>query len=206
MPAGVCYNLYKLTGDLASFDEAIAHERKALDAWAQIVSAAGDVYSENLAFGAHAVGFSRHWKEEYQILGRNFEQVLAERQKAVGRSGAVHWPLRTMAGAPPAVKLLPVTSAQPGRDVEVSASVQAPAGIRWVRLRYRHVTQFEDYQTADMMPDRKTGLYTARIPASFIDPKWNLMYFIEAVDKNGAGRSYPDLEFETPYVVVAVSR
>ena len=47
-----------------------------------MVAAAGDVYSENLAFGAHAVGFSRHWKEEYQLLARNFEQLQAERRKA----------------------------------------------------------------------------------------------------------------------------
>ncbi len=73
--AGVCYNLYKETGDLASFDEAIAYEKSALDAWGQIVAAAGDVYSENLAFGAHAVGFSRHWKEEQQLLARNFEAL-----------------------------------------------------------------------------------------------------------------------------------
>ena len=32
------------------------------------------------------------------------------------------------------------------------------------------------------------------------------MYFIEAVDKKGAGRMYPDLEVEMPYVIVGVSR
>jgi hypothetical protein len=52
----------------------------------------------------------------------------------------------------------------------------------------------------------ETGLYTASIPASFIDPKWDLMYFVEAVNQKGAGRMYPDLEVETPYVVVAVKR
>ena len=92
--AGVAYNLYKETGDLDSFDEAICHEKKALDAWGQIVSAAGDVYSENLAFGAHAVGFSRHWKEEYDLLSRNFEQLQAERQKAIAKPGASHFSLR----------------------------------------------------------------------------------------------------------------
>jgi hypothetical protein len=81
--AGVAYKLCQETSDLEWFDEAIAKERKALEAWGQIVAAAGDVYTENLAFGAHAVGFSRHWKEEYQLLGRNFEQLLAERQNPV---------------------------------------------------------------------------------------------------------------------------
>jgi hypothetical protein len=54
-----------------------------------------------------------------------------------------------------------------------------------------------------MTLDTKTGNYTARIPAAFSDAKWDLMYFVEVVDKKGAGRMFPDLEVETPYVVMA---
>ena len=187
--AGVCYNLYKETGDLASFDEAIGYEKTALDAWGQMVAAAGDVYSENLAFGAHAVGFSRHWKEEHQLLARNFEQLQAERQKASSKPGAVHFALHAAGGPAPTARLLPV-----GPGLEVAAHVTAPAGVKWVRLRYRHATQYEDYQTAEMTLDAKSGNYTARIPSSFADPKWALMYFVEVVDKTGAGRQFPDLE------------
>jgi hypothetical protein len=32
------------------------------------------------------------------------------------------------------------------------------------------------------------------------------MYFVEVVDQKGRGRIYPDLEVETPYVVVGVQR
>jgi hypothetical protein len=199
--AGVCYNLYKETGDLASFDEAIGYEKKALDAWGQIVTAAGDVYSENLAFGAHAVGFSRHWKEEQQLLARNFEQLQSERQKAVAKQGAKHFALHEDGGAAPSARLLPV-----GPGLEVAAQVTAPGGVKWVRLRYRHATQYEDYQTAEMTLDAKSGNYTARIPQAFADPKWDLMYFIEVVDQKGAGRMFPDLEVETPYVVITARR
>jgi hypothetical protein len=205
--AGVAYNLYQENhGDLPSFDEAIANERKALEAWSQIVTAAGDVYTENLAFGAHAVGFSRHWKEEYQILGRNFEQLLAERQKAVPSDYKQILPPRTAAGEPPSVQLLPAPVARPLQGLDISVKVTAPAGLKWVRLRYRHVTQYEDYQTAAMAFHPETGVYTGNIPASFVDAKWDLMYFIEAVGKDGAGRMYPDMETETPYVVVPVAR
>jgi hypothetical protein len=199
--AGVCYNLYKETGDLASFDEAIGYEKTALDAWAQMVAAAGDVYSENLAFGAHAVGFSRHWKEEYQLLSRNFEQLQSERQKAQAKPGATHFALRAAGDPAPTARLLPV-----GPDLEIAVQVTAPAGVKWVRLRYRHGTQYEDYQTAEMTLDAKSGNYTAHIPSSFADPKWALMYFVEVVDKKGTGRQFPDLETETPYVVVAPKR
>src|SRR3954463_9140030 len=79
--------------------------------------------------------------------------------------------------------------------------------VKWVRLRYRHLTQVEDYQTADMAPDPgSTRTFAGRIPASFIDPKSDLMYFVEVMGTNGRGRMYPDLERETPYVVVSVRR
>ena len=48
---GVNYNLYKQAGDLAAFDEAIANERKAVQAWHDLVEAAGDFYIDNMSFG-----------------------------------------------------------------------------------------------------------------------------------------------------------
>jgi hypothetical protein len=195
--AGVCYNLYKEARDLQSFDDAIAYETRALDAWGQIVAAAGNVYSENLAFGAHAVGFSRQWKEEQQLLARDFEHLLAERRAAVAKAGAVHFALPAAGGSALSARMLPVA---PG--LEIAAQVTAPAGVKWVRLRYRHATQFEDYETAEMTLDAKTGNFTARIPAAFDSSRWDLMYFIEVVDRKGAGRMFPDLEVQTPYVVI----
>jgi hypothetical protein len=53
-------------------------------------------------------------------------------------------------------------------------------------------------QTADMTPGARTGAYSATIPASFIGRRWDLMYFVEVVDRQGNGRIYPDLELETP--------
>jgi hypothetical protein len=57
-----------------------------------------------------------------------------------------------------------------------------------------------------MTLDASTGLYGAAIPAAFIDPKWDLMYFVEVMGNDGAGRMYPDLERETPYAIVPVKR
>jgi hypothetical protein len=203
--AAVSYNLYKETGDLVSFDEAIANEKRALGAWGEIVAAAGDIYSEDLAFGVHHVGFSRHWKEELALLRRDFALLQAERAKAVTKPGVKPVRVPARGGEPPAVELMPVAAAVPGRDVVVNAKVSAPGGLKWVRLRYRHLTQYEDYETAGMTLDSGMGLYTGRIPAAFVDPKWDLMYFVEAVGLDGAGRMYPDLEREMPYVVMPVA-
>ena len=94
----------------------------------------------------------------------------------------------------------------PGQDFVVRVKVATPVGMKWIRLRYRHVNQKEDFQTADMALDAQTGLYAATIPASFIDPHWDLMYFVEIVDSHGNGRIYPDLEVETPYTITSVKR
>ncbi len=93
-----------------------------------------------------------------------------------------------------------------GRDLLVAAKAEDSSGIKAVRLRYRHLTQYEDYESAEMKLNPKTGLYTALIPGTFITPKWDLMYFVEAIDKAGNGRIYPDLEVEAPYVIVPVQR
>jgi hypothetical protein len=203
--AAVSYSLYKESGDLSSFDAAIADEQRAIQAWSDIVATAGDVYSDRLPFGASG-HFPRHWKEELQRLKSDFDKLVALRRSATPKPNAKPVRIADRSGEPPVVTLQPVPGATPGHDVVVSAKVRAVSGLRWVRLRYRHLTQFEDYQTAEMALDPATKLYTARIPAAFIDPKWDLMYFVEAVDGQGRGRMYPDLEVETPYVVIPVER
>jgi hypothetical protein len=53
-----------------------------------------------------------------------------------------------------------------------------------------------------MLPTGKGNEYEAVIPAKEIDPKFDLMYLFEVMDNAGNGKIYPDLDKETPYVVV----
>ena len=85
-------------------------------------------------------------------------------------------------------------------------NIRKVKGSERVRLRYRHLMQFEDYETIEMTLDSATGKYAGIIPGSFIVPERDLMYFVEAVAKNGDGRMVPDLEREMPYVIVPVQR
>ncbi|MBI4873108.1 MAG: hypothetical protein HY822_00595, partial [Acidobacteria bacterium] len=188
LPAAVSYNLFKETGNAAALEEAIAGEQRAIAAWEQLVAAAGDVYSDNLAFGAHAVGFSRHWKEELGLLRRGLDKLVAERR-----------PL-------PAVRLDAVSEARPGQDLRITVRAGDLSSVKSIRLRYRHLTQIEDYQTAEMILDPQTGRHAATIPGSFIVPQWDLIYFVEVLDKQGHGRMYPDLDHDTPYVLVPLIR
>ncbi len=297
--AGVNYNLFKESGDLFAFDDALEYERRAIQAWQKIVDSAGDVYNEYLAFGVHDKGFPRHWTEELQNLRQGLERLQAERKNADARAAGsqpqiahvplhragLHEPLRiraTVGSASPlkevrvavskgneyetvamrstgdgmyAAEIAPVgaesqiryvieaeTSSgskstyppegkaapavvivtadnepprasvqraqgvKPGTDLKVTARVADPSGVKWVRLRYRHATQVEDYETAEMKLNPATGLYEGVIPGSFIIPKWDLMYFVEAVDTKGNGRMYPDLEEEMPYIFAEMNR
>ena len=103
---------------------------------------------------------------------------------------------------PPDVSVERPHKAVPGRDLLVRALAHDDSGVKSLRLRYRHLTQFENYRTAEMRYDSDSGLYAAVIPGDFITPDWNLIYFVEAIDTKGNGRIYPDLEREAPYVVV----
>jgi hypothetical protein len=118
-----------------------------------------------------------------------------------GKQDPIHVTMSTDENAPE-VRLERIPKAMPGRDLSVHALVSDPSGIEQVRLRYRHLTQFEDYQTMDMQIDPATGLYHAIIPGDFIVPEWNLMYFVEALDSMGNGCMIPDLDKEMPYVIV----
>jgi len=206
---GVNYNLYKASGYLGAFDESVTDERNAVQSWRELVDAAGDYYIDDLAFGTTARGFPRHWKDELKLLTTEFDQLVAERQAAKAKPDAkpVRIPARDAKAALPVVSFVAdQAKASPGKDYVVQAKVAAPAGVKWIRLRYRHVNQKEDYQTAEMTLNSATGTFTAAIPGAFVDPQWALMYFVEVVDRQGNGRIYPDLEVETPYHLLSVDR
>ena len=206
LQAAVSYNLYKESRDLSSFDAALANEKRAIQAWSDIVQAAATVYNDRLPFGAPGY-FPRHWREELQRLEADFERLAATRPAPTNGSATAARPTGfALEAASMSATLASARTAAPGQDFSVSATVRSRTPMRTVRLRYRHLTQFEDYQTAEMTLNPSTQSYTGRIPASFIDPTWDLMYFVEAIDVRGHGRQYPDLEQETPYVVVSVRR
>jgi hypothetical protein len=73
-------------------------------------------------------------------------------------------------------------------------------------LRYRSVNQQEDYRTLPMVAVNNKGQYQAVVPAEQVLSKWDFMYLIEVMDNQGNGKIYPDMNKETPYVVVHLLR
>ena len=90
----------------------------------------------------------------------------------------------------------------PGRSLAVAARVSDPSGVKSVHLRYRGISQHQDFASIKMLPTGRKDEYRAEIPGGEIDSRWDLMYYIEVLDRHGNGAIYPDLNVETPYVIV----
>ncbi|PTR01697.1 hypothetical protein C8P68_101935 [Mucilaginibacter yixingensis] len=205
VPAAVSYCLFLRTQDVSALDAAIAHEQQAIDAWQQLVNAAGNVYADRILIGRP--GLSGHWRDELVALKAGLAKLQDQRKTFVANGPikpAPHYKPATDADNSKyfAISHTPVTSAPVGKPIAINIKVTAPAGIKWVHLRYRSVNQTLDYQTLPMQATGQKDVYQVTIPADQINPKWDLMYLIELMDKNNKGFIYPDLNKETPYVIV----
>jgi hypothetical protein len=218
IPAAVSYRLFERTHDISALDDAIAYERKAIEAWRQIVAAAGDVYADDLMMGVRKAEFmnmvhhlSGHWKDELVYLEKGLADLEQKRLgfKAEGPvKPAPHYKVASIVNYDALFKIIhqPVTIAPINKPLRISIKVNSAAGVKWVRLRYRGVNQEQDYQTLPMIPSGEKDTYQATVPSEQINSKWDFMYFIEMMDINGNGRIYPNLEKETPYIIVKLTR
>ena len=211
IPAAVSYRLFERTKDPQALDDAIMQERSAIEAWRQLVNAAGDYYAEDLLMGVRGASLCGHWKDELAALEKGLAKLELQRSAGQPKSDAKtvsrYRPESLIGdGEAPVVSHQPVTTASAGQPVTITALVRASAGVKWVRLRYRSVNQHQDYRTLPMFPTGDKDQYRAVIPVEDILPVWDLMYFIEAMNKNGHGRIHPDLNKETPYLVIKLQR
>ena len=211
IPAAVSYRLFEWTKDPRALDDAIAAERSAIEAWRHLVAAAADFYAEDLMMGVRGASLCGHWKDELAALEAGV--IALERQRPEfkttneARTAPPYRPVAaTGDSAAPVVVHQPVTTAPVGKSLAITAEVTAPSGVKWVRLRYRSVNQHQDYRTLPMLPTGEKDQYRAVIPPENIAPTWDLMYYIEAMDNDRNGRMHPDLNKETPYIVVKLLR
>lgn len=222
IPAAVSYCLFERTNDVSALDDAITYEHQAIEAWKQIVDAAGDMYADDLMMGVRKVirsddkdewvkELSGHWKDELVLLEKGLK-TLEQRKEDYKADGMVktspHYKVTSNSNNNILFQIIhqSVTSAPVDKPIPISVQVDAAAGIKWVRLRYRSVNQHKDYKILQMQPDGEKDLYRAVVPANQINPRFDFMYFIEVMDKNGKGTIYPDLTEETPYIFVQLER
>lgn len=204
--AAVHYNLYLLSRKPEELRAAAQGERDAVDAWRQLVNIAADRYASNLMFGPAMFNLDGHWRDELAKLDANLEQ-LDTQAKSAATSSASAWHPRTSGDlTPPLVEHARIESAPVGKPLRIVVRATDPSGVKSLHLRYRHVTQYEDYLTLDMKPTGTADEYAATIPSEFLVPEWDAMYFIEAIDNTGNGTIWPDFRREAPYIFVKLQR
>jgi hypothetical protein len=218
IPAAVSYRLFERTKDVSALDNAITYERKAIEAWRQIVTAAGDVYADDLMMGVREAKFgglthhqSGHWKDELGYLEKGLTVLEKKRNEFKPEGILTKAPLYKIAADADNAKLFqvsltPVISAPVDKPLTVKVKVNALSGVKWVHLRYRSVNQMEDFQTLNMVQSGEKDIYEATVPVEQVNKKWDFMYLIEVMDKNDNGKIYPDFNKETPYVIVKLIR
>ena len=205
--AGLNWALFEEAQHVRALDDAIHHESQAIAAWEKIVESAGDVYHHNLMMGRPSADLAGHWKDELVALKEGLKEL--QRRRETYPSGEEARPIAVTAKSdnePPEVTHTPITRAPAGEPLTIVAKVRDPSGVKWVRLRYRSVTQYQDFQTLPMVPTTEKDQYQTVVPGEHVDSKWDFMYLIEVMDNCGNGKIYPDLEVETPYVVVQLDR
>ncbi|MDO8543514.1 MAG: hypothetical protein Q7S40_23995 [Opitutaceae bacterium] len=206
--AAVHYNLFKRNLQLGELLAATLQEKEAVAAWRELVAAAGDRYAFDLAMGARNHSLCGHWRDELKKLEANLkelEEQCCPPEEAVLKQ-KVWQPARAGDHDPPQVEHVRLTTAKVGQPLRLTTRVTDPSGIDSVRLRYRHVTQYEDYATLEMKPTGAPGIFEATVPGEFLVPQWDFMYLVEAIDRAGNGMMWPDLAKEMPYVFVKLER
>ncbi len=206
--AAVHYNLFKQGGQRAELFAATNEERAAVAAWRELVNVAGDRYAFDLAMGARPYDLCGHWRDELVKLEADLKTLEAQcgpLDNTIAQA-KIWQPATSGDRAPPRIEHERLTTAQVGQPLHIVARVTDSAGVQSVRVRYRHVTQYENYATLDLQPGNEAGVFAATIPADALSPQWDFMYFLEAIDKAGNGTQWPDLAKESPYVIVKLKR
>ncbi|SEK66231.1 hypothetical protein [Parapedobacter koreensis] len=205
IPAAISYCLFLHTQDASALDEAINHEANAIEAWSQLVNAAGDVYADPILIGKKPL--SGHWKDELVLLNGGLEKLQAERSAFKPNGPATTSPSYKPTDDPENSKYFAISHRAPdtaavGLPITIQVRVHAPAGLKWVHLQYRAMNQYKDFEMLPMSATGEKDLFQAIIPADQVDPQYDLMYLIEMMDMNGKGFIYPDLNKETPYKII----
>lgn len=104
--------------------------------------------------------------------------------------------------SPPIVDHTPVRSCRSGEPLHLSFDIKNTTDLVIARLHYRHLTQMEQYKTVDLV--KSTGKYQATIPGEYINANYDLVYYVEAVDRFGSGTFCPNPDRTAPYVIVRV--
>jgi hypothetical protein len=101
---------------------------------------------------------------------------------------------------PPTIEHKRIASCKAGEPLIIRARVTDSDGLAAARAYFRTMNQTRPYERLTM--ERQGDYYVATIPAEAIQPEWDFVYYLEAVDEAGDGCFFPEWKQGMPYVIV----
>lgn len=209
--AGLEYALHRHTGNGDALSRAKDELTQALRHWQALVDLTDGAYNADLrGFGGQSQHHLAQWAGGLAIIREAVREVehldLDRRFPEPAESGSPPW---RRDSAPEMLKIDhdPALTWQPRTALPLTVNIQASEEVEWVRLHYRYVNQREPYVVMDMA--KRGGHWQAEIPAEYVLPEWDLMYFFTVKDRAGNTALYPGLEQahgDAPYFVVTRDR
>jgi len=205
--AGALYRIYDRTASRAALDESLKAYRKARQSWMELATVAKPVYLPDITVGEHPQ-LRGHWLDRLPAIDADIalmekkqvpagdaprDRVPAAIARIVGRSQRASLPCRHQ----PAAKF------HPGQPLEIELAIGDGSKPVSARIYYRHVTQAERYELAEMQ--LRNDRYCAAIPGAYTDSPYPLEYYFEVKHGRDSAWLYPGFTAQLnnqPYFVV----
>lgn len=201
----VHYNLFRRQLKLTELIAVTFQERDTLKVWTEMVEAAAAGPEPAPDEAPSRRDLLPHWREELRKLAANvkdLEDQCCPPDESI-KLDDIWQPDLDGDREPPAVEHKAPATATAGQPLVISAKVTDPAGVQYVRLRFRRASATTQFAMLDMStgPD---GRHQAAVPAGFVLGGQEILYFLEVMDKRGNGTHWPDLDQGTPHHTVRI--
>ncbi len=193
--SGALYRIYERTGNRTALDESLKAYRAARTSWAELANRAKSVYMSDITVGENPQ-LRGHWIDRLPAIDADI--VLMAKQADQVKSGdasleRAESAIKAVLGRPRRASLAcqhrPAAKFRPGQPLDIELSVEKGSRPVSARLYYRHVTQAERYEPAEMQ--LRDGRYRATIPASYTDSPYPLEYYFELKQGPESAWLYP---------------
>lgn len=201
----VHYNLFRRQLKLTELIAATFQERDTLKVWTDLVEAAAAGPEPEKDDAPSRRDVLPHWREELRKLAANvkdLEDQCCPPDESL-KLDDIWQPALDGDRTPPAVEHTPPATAPAGKPLLIAARVTDPAGVQYVRLRFRRGSATTQFAMLDMStgPD---GRHQAAVPAGFVLGGQEILYFLEVMDKRGNGAHWPDPDQGPPHQTVRI--
>lgn len=206
--SAVLYGIYEQSGDHAALEKAVAYYRKARESWYALAVKAGKIYKPDITVGEQP-WLRGHWLDRLPAIDEDLANMVkrlpGKDENTTMEAGRVQKAVQYATGRPNRITVdcehkQPASFAG-GSALELAFSFhKKPLSAT---LFYRHVTQAERYQKAELKWYGNTG--SAGIPAEYSNSPYPLEYYIAVKMEQGEASLYPGFNRELagqPYFTV----